>query len=82
MQVAGPTFEEVLRKNFKRVLTYWSQIGTVMGLSAVGLGLISLYMYTRAIGRTDLFMASIDAKSALMIWLVIVLVLMLSLIHI
>jgi sterol desaturase/sphingolipid hydroxylase (fatty acid hydroxylase superfamily) len=76
MQVAGPTFEEVLRKNFKRVLTYWSQIGTVMGLSAVGLGLISLYMYTRAIGRTDLFMASIDAKSALMIWLVIVLVLM------
>ena len=53
MQVAGPTFEEVLRKNFKRVLTYWSQIGTVMGLSAVGLGLISLYMYTRAIGRTD-----------------------------
>ena len=46
MQVAGPTFEEVLRKNFKRVLTYWSQIGTVMGLSAVGLGLISPVSYT------------------------------------
>lgn len=77
MQVAGPTFEEVFRKNLKRVLNYWSQIGTVIGLSAAALGLFSLYMYTRAIGRTDLFMASIDARSALVVWLVMVLFLML-----
>lgn len=76
MQVAGPAFEEVFRRNFKRVLTYWGPIGTLIGLGAAGQGLLSLYLYTRAIGRTDLFMAAIDAKSALAVWLVIVLVLM------
>ncbi|MCK9798799.1 hypothetical protein M1B34_13970 [Pseudomonas sp. MAFF 302030] len=76
MHATGPTFEKVLRKIVKQVLTYWTQIGTLIGLSAAGLGMLSLYMYTRAIGRTDLFMDAIDAKSALLVWLFMVLVMM------
>lgn len=66
------TFQDVFKKTLKKMLTYWTQIGVAISISSAGLGLMSLYAYTFAIGRTDLFMASADAKSALAIWFVIV----------
>ncbi|HBN8508759.1 TPA: hypothetical protein L3715_002350 [Pseudomonas aeruginosa] len=70
------TFSAVARKNFKRLLTYWAQIGTLLSLAGAGLGFFSLYAYAEAIGRPDLFMDSIDAKSALVVWLLLVVLLL------
>ncbi|BBP57653.1 hypothetical protein [Pseudomonas sp. St316] len=72
------TFAEVLKHTVKRILSYWTQITVTLGLLATGLGFITLYLYTRTIGRIDLFMPSIDVKSALLVWVVLVLLLMLS----
>lgn len=72
------TFAEVLKRTVKRILSYWTQITVTLGLLATGLGFITLYLYTRTIGRIDLFMPSIDVKSALLVWVVLVLLLMLS----
>ncbi|WPN62327.1 MULTISPECIES: hypothetical protein [unclassified Pseudomonas] len=72
------TFAEVLKRTVKRILSYWTQITVTFGLLATGLGFITLYLYTRTIGRIDLFMPSIDVKSALLVWVVLVLLLMLS----
>lgn len=67
------TLSEVLKKNIRRALTYWTQLTVSFSLLATGIGFISLYAYTHAIGRTDLFMPSIDVKSALVAWVVLVL---------
>ncbi|WP_431145986.1 hypothetical protein [Pseudomonas alvandae] len=72
------TFAEVLKQTVKRILDYWTQITVTFGLLATGLGFVTLYLYTRTIGRIDLFMPSIDVKSALLVWVVLVLLLMLS----
>jgi len=72
------TFAEVLKHTVRRILSYWTQITVTLGLLATGLGFITLYLYTRTIGRIDLFMPSIDVKSALLVWVVLVLLLMLS----
>ncbi|MDO7897210.1 hypothetical protein [Pseudomonas citrulli] len=72
------TFAEVFKRTVKRILCYWTQITVTLGLLATGLGFITLYLYTRTIGRIDLFMPSIDVKSALLVWVVLVLLLMLS----
>lgn len=66
------TFQEVFSKLLKSMLTYWAQIGVVVSLCSAGLGLTSLYAYTYAIGRTDLFMPSTEAKSDLAVWVIIV----------
>ncbi|WP_053213399.1 hypothetical protein [Pseudomonas sp. Q12-87] len=72
------TFNEVFKHTAKRILSYWTQITVSLGLFATGLGFTTLYLYTRTIGRIDLFLPSIDVKSALLVWVVLVLLLMLS----
>lgn len=72
----APTFSQFFKRNFKRVLEYWSQITVTLGFLGAGLAILGLYVYTRAIGRTDLFLAAIDAKSALAIWLLLIVLIM------
>jgi len=72
----APTFTQFFKRNFKRVLDYWSQITVTLGFLGAGLAILGLYVYTRAIGRTDLFLAGSDAKSALAIWLLLIVLIM------
>ncbi|MFJ5256044.1 hypothetical protein ACIP8I_12705 [Pseudomonas sp. NPDC088414] len=72
----APTFTQFFKRNFKRVLNYWSQITVTLGFLGAGLAILGLYVYTRAIGRTDLFLAGSDAKSALAIWLLLIVLIM------
>jgi hypothetical protein len=71
-----PTFSQFFRRNFKCVLDYWGQITVTLGFLGAGLAILGLYIYTRAIGRTDLFLAGTDAKSALAIWLLLIVLIM------
>lgn len=66
------TFDAFFKVNLKRVLTYWSQLTLALGACGTALGLGSLFAYTDAIGRADLFMDSLDAKTSLLVWLAIV----------
>ncbi|RVD76737.1 hypothetical protein [Pseudomonas koreensis] len=72
------TLTQFFKRNFKRVLYYWSQITVTLGFLGAGLAILGLYVYTRAIGRTDLFLAGSDAKSALAIWLLLIVMIMVS----
>ncbi|WAC45216.1 hypothetical protein OU997_03205 [Pseudomonas sp. SL4(2022)] len=69
-------FPVFFKKNLKRVLEHWTPITVTLSFFGVGVGILSLYVYTRAIGRIDLFMPATDAKSALAIWLLLVLLTM------
>lgn len=71
-----PSFPDFFKKNLKHVLDHWTPITVTLSFLGVGLGILSLYTYTRAIGRIDLFMPAIDAKSTLAIWLLMVLLTM------
>ncbi|WP_139317778.1 hypothetical protein [Pseudomonas sp. PA1(2017)] len=66
---AGANFA---RRNIKRLLEYWGPITVTLSLLGTGIGVITLYVFTRAIGRVDLFMFAIDAKTALAIWVLII----------
>lgn len=47
---------------------------------STGFGMLSLYIYTLAIGRVDIFMSTLDSKSALLVWMIcVVFILMLQL---
>ena len=59
------------KTNFKRVLTYWAQIGVTISAIGTGIGYLTLSLYTRSIGRPDLISAALDASSALVLWLAI-----------
>jgi len=72
----APTFSQFFKRNFKRVLDYWSQLTVTLGFLGAGLAILGLYVYTRAIGRTDLFLAAIDAKAALALWLLLIVLIM------
>ncbi len=61
-------FKQFLR----RVLEHWTPITVILAFLATGLSILTLYTYARAIGRTDLFMVAIDAKSSLAAWLLLV----------
>lgn len=78
MDASTPTFTQFFKRNFKRVLEYWSQITVTLGFLGAGLAILGLYVYLRAIGRTDLFLAAIDAKSALALWLLLIVLIMVS----
>lgn len=73
MSTTQRSFSEVFKKNLRRVLNYWTQISVILGLSATALGFLVLYSYTQAINRLDLFMTSIDVKTSLSIWILLVL---------
>jgi hypothetical protein len=72
----APTFSLFFKRNFKHVLDYWSQITVTLGFLGAGMAILGLYIYTRAIGRTDLFLAAIDAKAALALWLLLIVLIM------
>lgn len=70
--VYNPTFKHALKKTIKRILTYWAQITVLVGGLGTLLGFYTISTYTTAIGRPDLMAAAVDAKSALVLWLAIV----------
>lgn len=71
-EVNHPIFKQALKKNIKRILTYWAQLTVLVGGVGTLLGFYTISTYTTAIGRPDLMGAAVDAKSALVFWLAIV----------
>ncbi|WP_397448664.1 hypothetical protein [Pseudomonas sp. NA-150] len=67
-----PTFKQALKKNIKRILTYWAQLTVILGGLGTLLGFYTISTYTTAIGRPDLMAAAVNAKSALVLWLAII----------
>jgi hypothetical protein len=73
MNVTRPlTFQEALKKNVKRIFTYWAPLGVILGGLGTILGFYTISAYTTAIGRPDLMASAIEAKSALVLWLAII----------
>lgn len=66
------TGTDFARRNIKRLLEYWGPITVTLSLLGAGIGIFTLYVFTRAIGRVDLFMMALDAKSALAVWVLII----------
>lgn len=73
---ANPTFDEVFKRNVKRVLTHWTPFTVILVFLGTFIASLSLYTYARAIGRPDLFMAALDAKASLAAWMIMVMALM------
>lgn len=71
-EVNHQTFKQALKKTIKRILTYWAQLAVLVGGLGTLLGFYTISTYTSAIGRPDLMAAAVDAKSALVLWLAIV----------
>ncbi len=72
----NPTFDKVFKRNVKRVLIHWTPFTVTLVFLGTFIGSLSLYIYGRAIGRPDLFMASLDAKASLAVWVIMVTALM------
>lgn len=73
MNVTRPlTFQEALKKNVKRIFTYWAPLSVILGGLGTILGFYTISTYTTAIGRPDLMASAIEAKSALVLWLAII----------
>lgn len=64
---------EFAKRNIKRLLEHWGPITVTLSILGAGVGLFTLYVFTHAIGRADLFMVAVEAKSALAIWVLIIL---------
>ena len=58
------------RKWLKRLFQHWSAISVLMIFLSTGFGMLSLYIYTLAIGRVDIFMSTLDSRSALLVWVI------------
>lgn len=70
------TFPEVFRLTLRRVLAHWAPFSTSLLVLVTALGAMFLYVYTSAIGRVDLFMLALDAKAALLVWMLVILFLL------
>nr|WP_312509463.1 hypothetical protein [Pseudomonas luteola] len=77
-ELETPSFTQFFKRNLKLILTYWSQTTLTLSFLSAGLGILTLYVYTNTIGRPDLFLVAIDAKAALAIWLLIILLIMMA----
>ncbi len=53
----------------ERVLTHWGAIAWLLSLLGLIVGGASLFCYTHAIGRTDLFQAAAGDQALLLVWL-------------
>lgn len=73
---ADSTFPSFSRKWLKRIFQHWSPISVLMIFFSTGFGVFSLYIYTLAIGRVDIFMSTLDSKSALLVWMICVVFIM------
>lgn len=67
---AASTFPSFSKKWLRRIFQHWSPISFLLILFSTGLGMLSLYVYTLAIGRVDVFMLTLDSRSALLIWMI------------
>ena len=63
------TFQQALKKNLKRVLTFWAPLSVIFTGLGTLLGFYTLSSYATAIGRPDVMAAALEAKSALIPWL-------------
>ncbi|MDO9347004.1 MAG: hypothetical protein Q7T99_26380 [Pseudomonas sp.] len=66
------TFQMFFRRGFKRLLEHWTPFTVTVIFLGTGFGMLSLYIYTKAIGRPDIFMSTLDSKSALLVWVLVV----------
>ena len=71
------TFPEIFKAILRRALAHWTPITVLLAFLCTGLSTLSLYSYTRAIGRVDLFLATLDTTSSLVAWLLVVIPIML-----
>lgn len=69
IQARPLTFQQALKKNLKRVLTYWAPLSVVFTGLGTLLGFYTLSTYATSIGRPDVMAAALEAKSALIPWL-------------
>lgn len=67
------TLPVFLTQMLKCMLKHWTPITFTFAFFGTGFSILTLYVYARAIGRTDLFMVAIEAKSYLAVWLFLVL---------
>lgn len=74
--VLTSTSPAVFRMGFKRLLEHWTPFTVTLVFLGTGFGMLSLYIYTKAIGRVDIFMSTLDAKSALLVWVFVVMFIM------
>lgn len=63
------TFQQTLKKNLKRVATYWAPLSVLFTAFGALLGFYTLSTYATSINRPDLMAAALEAKSALVPWL-------------
>lgn len=63
------TFEGVFVRFFKRALDHWSAITLMLAFSSTTLSMLTLYVFTKAIGRVDMFVPALDSKAGLTAWL-------------
>lgn len=63
------TFQQTLKKNLKRVATYWAPLSVLFTALGALLGFYTLSTYATSINRPDLMAAALEAKSALVPWL-------------
>ena len=52
------TFQQALKKNLKRVLTYWAPLSVIFAGMGTLLGFYTLSTYATAIGRPDVMAAA------------------------
>lgn len=71
-EVNHSTFKQAIKKNLKRVFVYWAPLSVILGGFGTLLGFYTIWTYTATIGRPDLMAAAIEAKSALVLWLLVV----------
>ncbi|TBU86369.1 hypothetical protein [Phytopseudomonas dryadis] len=57
------------KSRLERVLNHWGALAWLLGLLGLLAGFASLFCYTHAIGRTDLFQAAAAHQSMLLVWL-------------
>ena len=73
---SATNFPSFSKKWLRRLSEHWSAVSVFLIFVGTGFGMLSLYVYTLAIGRADLFMLTLDSKSALLAWLMCVLFIM------
>lgn len=73
---SATTFPSFTKKWLRRLSEHWSVASVFLIFAGTGFSMVSIYIYTLSIGRTDIFMLTLDSKSALLAWLMCVLFIM------
>jgi len=67
-------FEMLLHKAFK----HWAPVSFILGITGSGFSMLFLYIYSNAIGRADIFLIALDAKTSLFVWFLGIVFLMMA----